>query len=223
MQSSHVNQKGVGMTVAFLRESQQTQRSGLNLGAGRALSCLLSSSTHTACSLLASWSSVMPLVFLALQNLQRIWHSALAVPFCCRYPLLSLSSSYLIFLFCQRCPCSLRACALGNSSTHSCRHPTPVQPLLLHIRISGLRLLTVPSANLQCAWLRGGEPCGGPRLCSLIYTLFFLGSHSTAASSWWDRRRLQLRGQARGPFGFGFLSPATAPHLARVGLNETSV
>lgn len=124
----------------------------------------------------------------------------------------SLTVLHLLDPFCQRCLSSLRVNALRNRNTHSWPLQPPVNPSL-HVRIRGLSA-GCPCANLQCGWLCSGVLCGGPRLCSLIYTRFFLGSHETAASFWRDQRRLQLRGQARDPFGFGFLSPATVPHLA---------
>lgn len=41
MQSSHVNLRRIGTAKAFLRESQQTKRSGLNLWVGRVCCHLL--------------------------------------------------------------------------------------------------------------------------------------------------------------------------------------
>lgn len=152
----------------------------------------------------------MALVFLALQPSSG---AAALKDFCCFYPPPHLPQPNL---FCQGCLSSFKANFPRISNAHIWPLPPPVN-LWLHVRDVALAHAACPGASLRRGWPRSGELCGGPRLRSLIYSLFFLGSHQTAANSWRDRWRLQRRGQTRGPFGFGFLLPATVPHLACAG------
>lgn len=215
MQSSHVNESELAQLMPSLEKVNKPEGSGLNHGAGRALSHLLLLPLHPVCMFTACLMKFSNgTCFLSAPTLS--WR-------CCIKGLLLLLSPptphpsfpdptpFARSVFLRLKPISPR---ISNA------HIWPLQPpvnLSLHVRDVVLAHAACPGASRWRGWPRSGELCGGPRPPSLIYSLFFLGSHQTAANSWRDRWRLEQRGQTRGPFGFGFLLPATVPHLACAG------
>lgn len=186
MQSSHVNEIELAQLMPSFEKVNKPKSSGLNHGAGRAFS-----PPKSACSLLASWSSVMALVFLVLQPSSG---AAALKDFCCFNPPTHPLPPYAPFargVFLRLKPIS------RESSTHA--------PGLCHLLWTSCRTLGYGtrawslSQGQSTAWL-----CGGPRLCSLIYSFFLLGSHQTAANSWRDQWRLQRKGPNQGPIWFWF-------------------
>lgn len=129
--------------------------------------------------------------FRSAPNLSWHWHNKRhMLPF-------SPPLSVLLFieLFCQRCLSLLKANSFGISYTHLAS-PMSCEPLAARYeRVSTAFPLCQSPARLA-------ELCG-PRLCTLLHTPLFPGSHQTAASSCRDQQRLQLQGQTQGPLFIG--------------------
>lgn len=115
----------------------------------------------------------------------------------------------LVELFCQRCLSLLKANSFGISNTHLAS-PMSREPLAARYELVSAAF---PSASVQCGWLRRGELWDHARVpCfTLLSSRAATRQRPTPAGT---NSRFSYRAKTQGPFGFGFLLPATVPQLA---------